>query len=345
MPGLRQRVQTMLLEKEHELQGYGENPSVSRGTMNAFVLDVITKYLDAYQDLMAGRSNDDAGNVHFVSKGGARISRLFMDVFEPQIEKLPGLKSLSDSDVFFLMKNHAGLTVPLFTPHKAFDTILFRTIEQMRGPSLSLIDSVASILFEIHAQVDFMELSRFTALADAIRSVVDECIRSCVNPTREYINGLIDNERSFVNTARPDFRGNQAMNAGKADDPRSRPLPEKPAVPDPVGVCSIYGASKEMTNHQSSEMKDLVQIGTKYFDLIRDQIKDLVPKAVVRFLVDESTRLLRPKMIEAIFNTSDVGDLLQEDQTITRKRVACIAIVDALKKAQRILNEVRIFKA
>jgi hypothetical protein len=135
------------------------------------------------------------------------------------------------------------------------------------------------------------------------------------------------------------------MNAGKAEDPRSRPLPEKPAVPDPVGVCSIYGASKEMTNHQSSEMKDLVQIGTKYFDLIRDQIKDLVPKAVVRFLVDESTRLLRPKMIETIFNSADVSDLLQEDQTITRKRVACVAIVGALRKAQQILNEVRIFKA
>jgi dynamin 1-like protein len=50
-----------------------------------------------------------------------------------------------------MMKNHAGLSVPLFTPHKAFDTILFRAVEQLRSPSLELIDKVVTLLFDIHA--------------------------------------------------------------------------------------------------------------------------------------------------------------------------------------------------
>ena len=348
MPSLRQKVQTMLAEKEKELEGYGENPTVSKGTMNAFILDVITKYLDTYQDLLAGRDDegdDDKTKKKLVSKGGARISRAFMDQFEPAMEKLPGLKKMDEKEVFFLMKNHAGLSVPLFTPHKAFDQLIFRAIEQMREPSLKLLDTTVTILFEIHNQVEFMELTRFTALADAIRGVVDECIRACVNPTKKFINGLIDNEKSFMNTARPDFRGNQVVNAPKADDPRSRPLPERPAVPEPVGVCSIYGTSKEMTAHQTSEMKDLVQIGSTYYDLIRAQIKDLVPKAIVKFLVAASTDMLRPKMIESIFNNVDATELLQEDQAITRKRIACQQIVAALRRAREILNEVRIFKA
>lgn len=351
MPNLRHQVQTLLQEKELELEGYGSDPTSTSGTANAFILDVITKYLDKFNSLLNGIKQEDETDEDLniggalESKRGARISRRFMDNFEPEIDRLPGFRNLSDSNLFFLMKNHAGLTVPLFTPHKAFDMVLFRTIEQLREPSLKLIDEVVTILFEIHNEVECMEMSRFTILADAIRAVVDECIRSCVNPTRKLVNALIDNEKSFINTSRQDFRGTQAINAPKAtEDPRSRPLPEKPAVPDPVGVCSVYGTSKDMTNHQTSEMKDLVQIGNKYFELIRAQIKDLVPKAIVRFLVRQSTEMLRPKMIESIFDSQEIAQMLVEDPAITRKRVACRQIVEALRKAQVILNEVRSLK-
>jgi hypothetical protein len=114
-------------------------------------------------------------------------------------------------------------------------------------------------------------------------------------------------------------------------------------VPDPVGVCSVYGTAKEMTGPQSGEMRDLVQIGSKYYELVRAQLIDLVPKAVVKFLIQESTESLRPRMIETIFNSADVSSLLQEDQAVSTKRIACRQIVDALKKARDILNEVRTF--
>lgn len=347
MPNLRHKVQTMLMEKNAELQGYGDNPTASESTMNAFVLEVITKYLDYFDNLLKGHADDEIEDINTVkSRGGARISRQFMDSFIPTIKAQPGLANLTDSQLFFKMKNHAGLTVPLFTPHKAFDQILFGAIEQLRQPSIELVDDVVQILFDIHNEVEFMELTRFSSLADAIRGVVDDCIRSCVDPTIDYINGLIDNEKSFVNTIRPDFRGAQVVNAPCAgDDPRARPLPEKPAVPDPVGVCSIYGSSKEMTNHQTQEMRDLVQIGSRYFELIREQVKDMVPKAIVHFLVNKSSEMLRPKMIESVFNSPEIKELLTEDPSITSKRISCQQLVTALTKAQQILSEVRIFQS
>ena len=346
MPNLRRTVQTMLEEKEKELNGYGDNPTANQGTMNAFVLDVITKYLEYFTDLLKGHADDEVEDITNVqSRGGARISRQFMDSYINKMMSLPGLNLYNDSQLFFLMKNHVGLTVPLFTPHKALDLILFRCIEQFRQPSIELVDEIVAILFDIHNEVDFMELSRFTALADAIRGVVDSCIRKCINPTRDYINGIIDNEKSFINTSRQDFRGANVINAPRAqDDPRARTLPEKPAVPDPVGVCSIYGTSKEMTSHHTQEMHDIVKIGSRYFDIIRDQVKDMVPKAIVKFLVKQSSELLRPKMIKKVFQSPELRELLVEDPSITRKRIACEQIVEALRKAQKILAEVRVFK-
>lgn len=344
MPGLRTRVQTLLTEKENELRGYGDNPASSRGTMNAFALDVITKYMDAYQDLMQGHANDDVADLNAMqSLGGARVSRVFLDEYFPAMDKIRGLRGLPDADMFWMMKNHTGITSPVFTPPKALDTILFRAIEQFRKPSLALVDKVVALLFDIHSHVEFFELTRFTSLADSVRGVVDLCIRSCVEPTRQFVNGLVDNERTFVNTTRPDFKGAQVM-APKADDPRSRALPELPAQADPTAISSAYGTGKTLTPHQAEQMRNLIEVGGRYYDIVREQLKDMVPKAIVKFLVDESTQLLRPKMIEAIFNSSDLVDLLHEDPAITKKRIACQQIVDALRKAKEILNEVRSFK-
>jgi dynamin 1-like protein len=346
MPALRQRVQILLAEKEDELRGYGENPSASKGTISAFVLDVITKYLDAYQDLMHGSACDRSVEiVDMQSHGGARISRVFLDEFVPTMDALPGPRGIAETEMFWAMRNHAGLAVPLFTPNSAFDTVVASSIEDFRQPSLDVIDRVVGVLFDIHAHVDFMELTRFTALADAIRGVVDECIRRCVGPTRDHVNGLIENEMTFVNAKRPDFVAPKVRYPERYDDPRKRPLPDKPSVPEPAGIATAYGTAKTPTPHQNAVMQNLLFTAARYFDLVREQVKDLVPKAIVRFLVEESAALLRPRMQEALFHAADSAELLQEDPTITRKRIACHQIVQALRKAQEILNEVRAFKA
>ena len=88
----------MLIEKEAELAGYGENPTTSVGTMNAFVLDVISKYLDSYQDLLEGHADDNAADIKAIrARGGALISRRFMDNYTKAIDALPGLKEYNDS--------------------------------------------------------------------------------------------------------------------------------------------------------------------------------------------------------------------------------------------------------
>jgi hypothetical protein len=69
-------------------------------------------------------------------------------------------------------------------------------------------------------------------------------------------------------------------------------------------------------------MRNLIEVGGRSYDI--------VPKAIVRFLVEESTQLLRPKMIEVIFNSANLLDLLHEDPAV--KKQNC-------RKAKDILNK------
>lgn len=341
IPELRQRIQTMLNEKEDELAKFGTDPRESVGTQNAFVLDAINKYIETFQRMLEGRIY---GNENKKAKTGAIISRMFIVDFENEIEKLRGVDIYTNEQFLNLMKNHAGCSVPLFTSNTALDMIIFRVIEQFREPAMKLVDDVSSLLFKIHNEVDFVELQRFGMMNDAIRAVVDVCIRSNVNPCKEFINNIIDNEKSFINTKRSDFIGDNFVYTQVEADPRTRPLPEKPVVPDPVGICSVYGSisiAKNLTMHQKEEIVDLKRMCKKYFDLIKKQMLDIIPKAIVKFLVQASSDQLRPSMIRDIFNREDLSTLLDEDQSLSKKRIECSQTVEALRKAQDILNKVR----
>jgi dynamin 1-like protein len=174
--------------------------------------------------------------------------------------------------------------------------------------------------------------------------VVDESIRSCVAPTKEFINNVIDNEKSLINCFRPDFRGKGAIHALASSEPRTRIPPQRYGRTDPSGICSIYGSSLDFSSHQGPELRDIRTTADRYFNVIRDQVSDLVPKAIVKFLIRKSSDVLREKMTLAILNSKDVLDALKEDPGITKKRIACDQIVKALRKSQQILNQIRSLK-
>jgi dynamin 1-like protein len=344
MPMLKQRVSTMLEEKERELEGYGSDPNLNAGSLNAFILSTITKYLDIFNNYLQGRT---AEGKEIVEKGeihGGKIPVIFNNEFAQELDDLPGLSNLDAKNLYMMMKNHTGINVPLFTPNGSFDCVIAYAIEQLREPCIKLVDKVAEIIFDIHSEVKFMELERFTALDGAMRAVCDECVRNCVEPCKQYISDLIDSEKDFINTARPDFRGEEKMYARRSADIRSRPVPVRPAEPDPVAVCTIFGSANQYTQHQGDQMNDLKQIGQDYFNIIREQIKQIVPKVVVHLLISKSTEMLRPAMIKDVFNSASIGELAQEDPSITKKRIGCKAIVMALRRAQEILLEVRSVK-
>lgn len=341
MPALRHKIQTMLEDKLKELEGYGSDPTHNNATLNAFILDVISKYLEIFNNYLNGRGCDgkEAKNAH-----GGRIATLFADKFNTKIDSLPGLNGVEIKSLYNQIKNHTGIAVPIFTPNDAYDHICAHIIDQFKEPSLAAIDDVVEILFDLHTEVKFMELDRFNVLDGAIRAVVDDCIRRCIPECRQFINDLIDAERSFINNKRPDFRGNERLFAHKAKNLRERPLPVRPPILDPCSISTLFGSSKNYTQHQGEELRELQVSAQDYFNIISEQIKDVIPKTIIHLIVQKSSDMLRPAMIKDVFNAADSLQLVQEDPSITKKRISCRQIVDALQRAQQILLDVRIAK-
>lgn len=75
-------------------------------------------------------------NTDAVVKGGAKITQIFEHYFAKEIEKIPKVTGMKIEEVRHMIKNHSGITVPIYVPHQAFESIVRRHIELLRGPAL-----------------------------------------------------------------------------------------------------------------------------------------------------------------------------------------------------------------
>jgi dynamin 1-like protein len=81
-----------------------------------------------------------------------------------------------------------------------------------------------------------------------------------------------------------------------------------------------------------------------YFDIVRKNVKDSVPKTIMHFLVNRSKEMIQNELVAALYREELFDDLLEESTLIAQRREETKKMMDYLKKAHEILNEVRDFQ-
>ena len=73
---------------------------------------------------------------------------------------------------------------------------------------------------------------------------------------------------------------------------------------------------------QREEMETLLirNLISTYFSIVRQTIQDLVPKAVMHFLVNNSSQQVQNRLVAALYKPDLFKSLLNEDETIVAER-------------------------
>ena len=79
---------------------------------------------------------------------------------------------------------------------------------------------------------------------------------------------------------------------------------------------------------------------TSYLDIVKKNIGDSVPKSVMHFLVNYVKQNLHNRLIEELYKEDKLEELLQEDKEVAAQRMNCKAMLDVLKRATTIINQV-----
>jgi dynamin 1-like protein len=80
-----------------------------------------------------------------------------------------------------------------------------------------------------------------------------------------------------------------------------------------------------------------------YFNIVRKNIQDTVPKAIMHFLVNKSKNEIQNELVSALYKEELFEELLEENPAIASRRKAVKQMVDMLTRAHEILNEIRDF--
>jgi len=95
----------------------------------------------------------------------------------------------------------------------------------------------------------------------------------------------------------------------------------------------------------SMETKIIKTLIISYFDIVRKNLNDVVPKTVMAFLVNKSKNQCQRELVSQLYNEGkiDFEHLLQEEPAQARKREVCKDMVVSLKESLHFLNEIRDF--
>jgi len=140
------------------------------------------------------------------------------------------------------------------------------------------------------------------------------------------LNMFFGRQQPRTNPAQPSSNGYNDYN-------RSVKLPQMPST---LTVAAV-------PQQKEFEIELLESLLDAYFTIVRKNIQDAVPKAIMFFMVQKSKGEMQNHLVQKLYKEDRLQHLIQESTDITSKRIKCKNTLELLYKAQSILNEVRDF--
>ncbi|KZT21012.1 hypothetical protein NEOLEDRAFT_1099926 [Neolentinus lepideus HHB14362 ss-1] len=108
-----------------------------------------------------------------------------------------------------------------------------------------------------------------------------------------------------------------------------------------IEATSLDGGP-QLTMREEMETSLIRSLIASYFSIVRQSIQDLVPKAVMHFLVNHTSQHVQNRLVASLYKPDMFGDLLDEDEALVAERTRVKALLDAYKDAFKTLSEVNL---
>jgi len=365
LPEIKIKIAASLQKYQAELAQLGDPLGDDVTSHSNLVLNIITEFCSEFRTIIDGNSNDLSS---FELSGGARISYVFHDSFKDAITSMDPFDQIKDVDIRTIMYNSSGSSPALFVGSTAFEVLVKQQIKRLEDPSLKCVNMIYDELVRILNQLLQRQVfKRFPSLKEQFYSTVISFFKASLIPTNKLVQSIIAAEACYINTAHPDFiSGHKAMakvqekynqkNSLSLDKRSSSPLDDttsssntgffgsfftkkkKPGVlENPPPVLKASGNLSEREYMETEMIKLLLQ---SYFAIVKRTVADLVPKAIMLNLVNHAKDELQRHLLSELYKKDVFEELLKESDMTLQRRKECKKMIEALTKADEIINSV-----
>ncbi|XP_071350417.1 dynamin-1-like protein isoform X2 [Trachinotus anak] len=150
----------------------------------------------------------------------------------------------------------------------------------------------------------------------------------------EQTDGGTGNWRGMLKKGEEGAAGDRAMPLN--------PLPASPQKGHAVNLLDVpVPVSRKLSAREQRDCEVIERLIKSYFLIVRKNIQDSVPKAVMHFLVNHVKDCLQSELVGQLYKTGLLDDLLTESEDMAQRRNEAADMLKALQKASQVIAEIR----
>ncbi|XP_034032022.1 dynamin-1-like protein isoform X2 [Thalassophryne amazonica] len=120
------------------------------------------------------------------------------------------------------------------------------------------------------------------------------------------------------------------------------PLTASPQKGHAVNLLDVpVPVSRKLSAREQRDCEVIERLIKSYFLIVRKNIQDSVPKAVMHFLVNHVKDCLQSELVGQLYKTALLDDLLIESEDMAQRRTEAADMLKALQKASQVIAEIR----
>ncbi|KAI9827696.1 MAG: vacuolar protein sorting-associated protein 1 [Sarea resinae] len=100
-------------------------------------------------------------------------------------------------------------------------------------------------------------------------------------------------------------------------------------------------ASGTLSEREGVEVEVIKLLISSYYNIVRRTMIDMVPKAIMLTLVQFSKDEMQRELLENMYRTNELDELLKESDYTVRRRKECQQMVESLSRASEIVSQVQ----
>jgi len=108
-------------------------------------------------------------------------------------------------------------------------------------------------------------------------------------------------------------------------------------------VPDIVVAPEDPTDRERIETDIIKSLILSYFNIVKRNICDLVPKTIMHFTVNASKDILQKELVTQLYREDMFHHLLKEPEDVAERRIKCREMLQILKEALDVIGQLRDF--
>ncbi|KFA63237.1 hypothetical protein S40285_04926 [Stachybotrys chlorohalonatus IBT 40285] len=378
LPDIKARISSSLQKYSTELDSLG--PSML-GNSGNIVLNVITEFTNEWRTVLDGNNTELSSTelsggarisfvFHELYSNGIKALDPFDVVKDVDIRTILYNSSGSSPALFvgttafelIVKQQIKRLEDPSLKCVSLVYDELVRILSQLLGKSL----------YRRYPQLKETMYSVVISFFKKAMDPTNKLVRDLVSMEACYIN---TGHPDFINGHRAMAIVNERHNPSKpvqVDPKTGKPLPTStpartasPTVPEPDGSANggFFGsffaaknkkkaaameappptlkASGTLSERENIEVEVIKLLISSYYNIVKRTMIDMVPKAIMLTLVQFTKDEMQRELLENMYKTDTLDELLKESDFTVRRRKECQQMVESLAKASEIVSQVQ----